>query len=152
MAAINPSAEPEYTGTVNGDGPVRATLKLIRQPFDPEDEEDYLNVLPNGEDSEDEDESSSDEEKNGGPSDPSKSLKARQRHEAAVKQLKASLDEEDSDDEIEVNGVNGIADDLLKPNKGKAKATGDESEDNEDDSEDIETEEFVLCTLDPSKV
>ncbi|MCJ1473350.1 peptidylprolyl isomerase fpr4 [Lambiella insularis] len=160
MAAIDPSAEPEYTGTVDSSAPIRATLKLIRQPYDPEDEEGsegdsedqhYLNALLNGEGSEDDDESSSDEEKNGGPSDPSKSKKARK--EAAVEQLKAALAEDDGEDEMEVEGVNGIKGDASKLTKGKAKAIGDGNEDSDEegDSEDIEIEEFVLCTLDPTK-
>ncbi|MCJ1386210.1 peptidylprolyl isomerase fpr4 [Xylographa soralifera] len=159
MAAIDPSAEPEYTGTANGETPIRATLKLIRQPIGPDDEdseegsedEDYLNALLNGKVSDEEEESSEEEEKNGGPSDPSKTKKARK--EAAVEQLKAALAEDDSDDEMGIEGTNGINGFVSKLNKGKAKATndGDDEDLDDDDSEDIETEEFVICTLDPTK-
>ena len=142
---------------------MRATLKLIRQPIglvdegsnEGSDDEDYLNALLNGEDSGEDEESSDEEEKNGGPSDPLKSKKARK--EAAVEQLKAALADDGSDDEMEIEGVNGVTGvngALSKLKKGKAKATDDDGDEdsNEDDSEDIETEEFVICTLDPSKV
>ncbi len=162
MAAIDPSAEAEYSGMANGDGPVRATLKLIRQPIGPDDEDseddseddDYMDALLNGDASEeDDDESSSDdEEKNGGPSDPSKSRKARR--QAAVEQLKKALAEDGSDDDIDMDGTNGLNGTLTKLDKGKAKATGGEDEDDSDegDSEDLEVEEFVICTLDPTQV
>ncbi|KAI9701826.1 MAG: peptidylprolyl isomerase fpr4 [Candelina mexicana] len=164
MAAIDPSAPPQADDTANGDVPARATLKLIRQPITDEedqsegdsDEEDYLNaLLENGnsdddDEQDDEDDSSEDEEeKNGGPSDPSKSKKARK--EAAVEQLKKALEEENEEDEdMDVdapNGVNGVVSSIKK---GKAKATGDEESDDEE-GEDLDIEEFVICTLDPTK-
>jgi FK506-binding nuclear protein len=69
---------------------------------------------------------------NGGPSDPSKSKKARKN--AAVEQLKQALADEDN---MEVDGSNGINGVSSKSNKGKAKATGDEEE--SDDEEKIWT-------------
>jgi len=160
MAAIDPSAEVEYGAMANGDGPVRATLKLIRQPIGPDDEDseddseddDYMDALLNGDDSEegDDESSSDDEEKNGGPSDPSKSKKARR--QAAVEQLKRALAEDGSEDDIKMDGTNGLNGTLAKLDKGKAKATGDEDDSDEGDSEDIEIEEFVICTLDPTQV
>lgn len=108
MAAIDPTAEPEHTGTANGETPPRATLKLIydrSSQIDDEDdsegssdEQDYLKALMEGQDSdgededEDEDESSSDDEDvNGGPSDPARSRKARK--QAAAEQLMKALAE-----------------------------------------------------------
>ncbi|MCJ1251644.1 peptidylprolyl isomerase fpr4 [Trapelia coarctata] len=158
MAAIDPSAEPEFAGMADGDGPVRATLKLIRQPIGPDDDsedesedEAYMDALLNGDDSEDDDEESSsdDEDKHGGPSDPSKSKKARR--QAAVEQLKKALAEDDSDDDVEMDGTNGINGTLAKLDKGKAKATDDDEDSDDGDSEDLEIEEFVICTLDPTK-
>ena len=165
MAAIDPTAAPEFTGTANGDAPVRATLKLIRQMRSPDEdseedseeedseEEDYLNAVLNGNVSEDDDdESSQDDEKNGGPSDPSKSRKARE--EAAVEQLKQALAENESEDEMDVDATNGINGIISKLSKGKGKITGDEedSDDDDQDSVDLKIEEFVICTLDPEKV
>ena len=175
MAAIDPSAEPEHTGTANGNVPARATLKVVYDPNgtgeeddseESEDEQEYLQKLLAGDDSEededdeDEDEyesSSDDEEKNGGPSDPSKTKKARK--EAAVQEMmKALAEQNDSDDETDEDnlpGVNGFAK-RPKVDKGKGKATDEDLE--EDDSKDGSEEsldgmeEVVLCTLDPEKV
>ncbi|KAK8154734.1 hypothetical protein IWX90DRAFT_392362 [Phyllosticta citrichinensis] len=144
MAAIDPSAEPQ------GDGPARATLKLIREPItngedDSDDEEDdSIDAIRArlGEIISD-DESDSDDEKNGGPSDPAKSKKART--EAALKQILEAANE----DEMDVDGG-------AKKNKGKAPAVEGESdedseEDDDDDDEEMEMEEFVICTLDADK-
>lgn len=148
MAAIDPTQPPELGE--NSTGPARATLKIVRQPNgyddedDDEDDEEYMREILGESDSEDEDE---DEEVNGGPSDPSKSKKARK--EAALKQLMESIDTADSDEEME-DGPNGIT----TNKKGKAKATDedeDDEEDSDDDSEEVEVEEFVLCTLDAEK-
>lgn len=91
MAAIDPTAEPEHTGTTNGGSHPRATLKLIydrsSQPDDDDDDskgsmdgQDFLKALMEGqesdeqdEDDEDDESSSDDEEVNGGPSDPARS-------------------------------------------------------------------------------
>ncbi|OAK99617.1 hypothetical protein IQ06DRAFT_337080 [Phaeosphaeriaceae sp. SRC1lsM3a] len=156
MAALDPTA-PAQTDEENQ--VLRATLKLIRVPMDfdsedEDDEEDYdpedieaiaarlreAGALPEEElDSSDED---SEDEKNGGPSDPVKSKKAKQA--ALSKKLKQDLEDDEMDiDNSLTNGVNG---------KGKAKATDDDissDEDDEDDEDDEEPEEFVLCTLNP---
>ncbi|KAK5114454.1 hypothetical protein LTR62_002389 [Meristemomyces frigidus] len=154
MAAIDPSAAPEGD---EGQLP-RATLKIIRQPLgmddDSEDDEDFdideMDALhANGVD---EDDDEDDDEDVGGPSDISKSKKARV--EAAIKELAEregmDIDEEDSEDDAKPNGVNGIK--SLK-SKGKMPASDEDEDDEEDsdlDSEDY-IEEFVICTLDPQK-
>ena len=163
MAAIDPSAEPE-----GEDGVVpRATLKVIRQSLlDDEDDDDdddsefdqeQMERLLAEEYSDESDED--DEEVNGGPSDPSKSKKAKL--EAAKRDVQKLIadqgmdmdedeDEDDSEDDDEVpNGINGIA--------KSAKALGklpasDEDDDEDEDMDDVEVEEFVICTLDPNKV
>ena len=174
MAAIDPSAAPEHTGTANGDVPPRATLKIVYDPQGPgdededseasDDEDEVLKALlqaqgsdDEGEDDEDEDESSSDEEeRNGGPSDPSKTKKARK--EAALKELMSALaDQNDSDHEMDIDGETGVNDSMTKSKaeKGKAKAVpgdSDEDEDGESDDSLDGMEEIVLCTLDPTKV
>ena len=171
MAAIDPSAAPEHSGTLNGDTKPRATLKLVYDA-DPghdsdsdegsDEEEEYLKALLAGRESEDEDEdesSSDDEEKNGGPSDPSKSKKAR-KEAAVLKMMKAIAEGQDaSEDEMDLDGspkMNGLS---KKPtaNKGKGKAVAEDLEDEslgEDDTEDSMDgmEEVVVCTLDPEKV
>ena len=174
MAAIDPSAAPEHTGTLNGDTKSRATLKLVYDAnpgqdsdFDSDEgsdeEEDYLKALLAGRESEDEDEdeepSSDDEEENGGPSDPSKTKKARK--EAAMQQLMEALEtQNENEDEMEVHKsakVNGvIKQSKVNNGKGKGKATAEDLEDEnlEDDTEDSidGMEEVVVCTLDPEKV
>jgi FK506-binding nuclear protein len=141
MAAIDPSA-PIDTDAAPDAKVARATLKLIRQPItehdDEEDEDDdeYMRALLNGEESSDEE-----EEEEAGPSDPSKSKKARK--EAALKELLASIDKDVSDEDME---------DAPKKNKGKGKATEEEEESEEDsDDEGDEVEEFVICTLDTER-
>ena len=163
MAAIDPSAEPEFTGSALNSTTPRATLKLIRvrqeldddsEEDDSEDDEDDVDVgglraLLNGavsDDDDDDEDSDSDEEVNGGPSDPSKSKKARK--EAAAKAIKEAV-EGDSHD---ANGVNGTG------TKGKGKAAALDDEDIGmldaviDDMDDEDVEEYVLCTLDPNQV
>lgn len=172
MAAIDPSAAPEHTGTVNGDIKSRATLKLIydtnlgqNSDSDEDEEDQYLNNLLAGRESGDEDEdeddesSSDDEERNGGPSDPSKTKKARK--EAAMQQMMKALAEaqNDSEDEMDMSGsprMNGMSK-KGKVDKGKGKAVADDAEGEslgENDSEDSMDgmEEVVVCTLDPEKV
>jgi FK506-binding nuclear protein len=157
MAAIDPSAEPEFAGSVIDGTTPRATLKIVRQPLDEEDEDDsdydeddednlreLLGLGSDDEDDDDEDESS-EEEANGGPSDPSKSKKAKQA--AMLQKLKAALEEEGSDEDMD-DAPNGVA---VKNNKGKAPATGEESDSDDEESIDLEMEEFVLCTLDPAQ-
>ena len=159
MAAIDPTAAPEFAGT-SADAPVRATLKLIREPLvadsdedsEDEDEDDDLGKMLIGDRSEDDedDESSSDgDEKNGGPSDPAKSKKARR--VAAIKQFEEALKQEDSDDDMGVESAkpNGS---LAKAKKGKGKLVNGAVMDEESSDEEDDYEEFVLCTLDPEKV
>ncbi|EMC96023.1 hypothetical protein BAUCODRAFT_123299 [Baudoinia panamericana UAMH 10762] len=180
MAAIDPSAKPDGA---EGAAP-RATLKILRRPLElwdddededdeDDDEEDFdadmmekmlAGELVDGDDEDDEDEDEEDdeddeddEELNGGPSDPSKGKKART--EAAIKKLIGDgMDVDGDDQEVKLNGVNGVA----KSAKAKGKMpAGDLEEDDEDDEEDDddididdlegEIEEFVLCTLDPEK-
>lgn len=161
MAAIDPSATPEHTGTANGDTPARATLKIMYEPSDPNadedsevgsDDEEYLRALLQGdEDDEDEESSSDEEEKNGGPSDPSKSSKARK--QAAVEQMMKAHAENDSDDDVEVDGASGINGAFSNAKKGKGKATDEDEESSDEENEGLEgLEELVLCTLDPAKV
>jgi FK506-binding nuclear protein len=150
MAAIDPTEEAEADAEKNGVKPARSTLKIIRMggledQFSSEDEDD-----DEDEDSEiildDEDEESSDEEEvNGGPSDPEKVKKAR---DAAF--MKESSSEDESDDEGPVD----IGAALKRIAKGKAIATDDDDDDDDDSSEgeELEMEEFVVCTLDPEKV
>lgn len=158
MAAIDPSASAEG----EDDAIPRATLKIIRQPLlsefdddedddeDDEDESDFdedeMNALLAEEDDEDED--SDDEDLHGGPSDPAKSKKARK--EAAEKEIKKMLEEE-MDVDGEPNGVNGSTSDK---GKGKLIIGEDFDDDSEDDDDESggEIEEFVICTLDPTKV
>ncbi|KAK4991428.1 peptidylprolyl isomerase fpr3 [Elasticomyces elasticus] len=144
MAAIDPSAIPEREDAKE---PLRATLKLIRvndeEIGDSDDEgdedfdEDEIKALIGDGD----EESSSGEEMNGGPSDPAKTKKARQ--EAAAKKLNKQLEEDAMEMDL-ANGVNGSS-----KGKGKGKVLSEDDEDSELDDEDVE--EFVICTLDPSK-
>jgi len=147
MAAIDPSREPE--ADADGEVPARprATLKILKGRLggDDEDDDSYLDGLLNGEYS-DEDESE-DEEANGGPSDPSRSKKAKQ--EAAIKKLiEAAQAAEDSDEEMD-DAANGS-----KSKKGKAKASDEDEDESDEDSElddDSDLEEFVICTLDTER-
>ncbi|KAL8949019.1 MAG: hypothetical protein Q9222_004842 [Ikaeria aurantiellina] len=165
MAAIDPTAEPEHTGTANGDIPPRATLKLVydRSSVDEEDDdsegamdEDYLKALMEGQGSDEDDdeddeddESSSDEETNGGPSDPSKTRKARK--QAAAEQLMKALAENASEDEMEVDGINGDIPKKKNKGKGKAMSQEDEEDSEDEDIDEADMEEIVVCTLDPQK-
>src|SRR6266700_5275701 len=106
MAAIDPSAAPQLDSHPEGAAP-RATLKLVREPIDDDDEsdEDYDDVDAirarldgaisdeEDEDEESEEDEDSDEEKNGGPSDPARTKKARK--EAAMREIKKLLEEEE---------------------------------------------------------
>lgn len=166
MAAIDPSAEPEG----EEDAPPRATLKVIRQSlFD--DEDDLDDDSDDGFDTEEmerilageaSDESSEDDdaEVNGGPSDPAKSKQAKRA--AAEKKIRKLLaqdgmdldDEEEEESDDEPNGINGI-NGVSKSAKGKGKMPASDSDEDEDDldmDDEEEFEEFVVCTLDPSKV
>ncbi len=166
MAALDPTeeAEPDKDGNVPTKG--RSTLRILKQRMgdvsDSDDEEDdYLQALLDGAgaDSDDEDEGDEDEdddeEPNGGPSDPSKSKKARQ--EAAIRKLIEATQNDDEEDEDMEDGdadaekPNGVA----KPgaSKGKEPATSDDESDSDDDSDDgLDLENFVVCTLDTDRV
>ncbi|KAH0542930.1 hypothetical protein FGG08_002699 [Glutinoglossum americanum] len=157
MAAIDPSAQPSVApeAAPNGDAPARATLKIIRSRHDSEDEsegesdeEDYLKaLLGGGSDSDDEshesdEDSDGESEDNGGPSDPERTKKALKKKE--IEKLEKLLAQDDEDDQMCVDKPNGLV------NKGKAKATGDES-DSDEEGEELDVETFVICTLDPVK-
>jgi FK506-binding nuclear protein len=172
MAAIDPSAEPE-----GEDGAVpRATLKVIRQAlladegmYDDDDDssddgfdKDEMERILAGEASDesgaedDSEDDSEDEEVNGGPSDPTKSKKAKRA--AAREKIRELLAEEgmdideadEDDDEEQINGVNGI----VKSAKamGKMPASDSDEDEDEDMDDDDDIEEYVICTLDPVKV
>ncbi|ORY15957.1 hypothetical protein BCR34DRAFT_622564 [Clohesyomyces aquaticus] len=160
MAALDPSAVPQLDEDYKTP---RATLKLIRmamseEDYDEDDDEDMddddierikarLQGIISDEDSEmsDESEDDSEEEKNGGPSDPAKAKAAKRA--ALAKKIQEELAAEEMHLD-KPNGVNGKS-------KGKAKAIeGEDSSDDEEidsDEDGEETEEFVLCTLDPEK-
>ena len=155
MAAIDPGSTLFYP---NSNGPIdRATLILLREPIDDDDEsdEDYDDVdairarlagAISDEEDEDEEDEDSDEEKNGGPSDPARTKKARK--EAAMREIKKLLEEEEEMDLDDApNGVNDT-----KANKGKGKATDLDEDSSEDEDLEREMEEFVICTLDSEKV
>ncbi len=139
---------------------------LLGGPSDMDDEDESKKELlrtllgapsdeDNDEDEDDEDEESSDDEdeKNGGPSDPSKTRKARK--QAAAMMLLAALQNgaDESDEEMEdasLPKTNGVS---PKSSKGKGKAVaGSEESSVEEDDEDKEVKEIVLCTLDPGQV
>ncbi|KAL2132017.1 hypothetical protein VTI74DRAFT_4301 [Chaetomium olivicolor] len=145
MAAIDPTAEPETDGQGNVPSVPRSTLKIYKANVDDEEEdEDYLEgLLGEGDDEDESDED--DEEANGGPSDPAKSKKARR--EAAIKKLLEAT-KEDSDDEMEDAGAKSNA-----KNKGKGKASdeGEESDEEDEDVDDLNMEEYVVCTLDTER-
>lgn len=150
MAALDPFEKIEE---VEGETPFKgATLRIIRIPSDDSDDEESdddeydMADLLDGINSEEDDE----EDTVGGPSDPAKSSKARK-----MKLLKEALAGDDSMD-VDVKAS-------PKPSpkaKGKGKAVeeevdedeDDEDDDSEDDDEFDGPEEFVLCTLDPTKV
>ena len=178
MAAMDPSAEPEHTGSANGNVPARATLKIIYSkgpsyndedsdvdseglPFlkallgndslDEEDEEEEEEEEEEEDDDDDDDESSSDdEEANGGPSDPSKSKKARK--QAALEEILQNLAADGDDDEMDVDGINGSVFKDNRKNKGKGRASEGSEDSSEADEDEEELEEVVVCTLDPQKV
>lgn len=151
MAAIDPTESLDNKSQANGTPSfIGSTLRMIRvaeneddSDSDDSDSMDIADLLDGGSDSDDSD----DEEINGGPSDPSKSPKAKRK--AALLEALASANEDmDLDEEPHITAKD----------KGKGKAIDiDESDDSEDSEEDLESEpegaeEFVLCTLDPAKV
>lgn len=154
MAAIDPSAAPNPDGPGEDNSVNRATLKIIRCPPEDDDSDDMsegkarMMALMNGADSDDLDEDD-EEEINGGPSDPTKSVKAQR--EKALAEIKKTLDEDSGDgmdvDEHASNGLNGT---VSKTKNGKTKAAAEEEDDEDQDG--LEVEEFVICTLDPVRV
>lgn len=155
MAALDPTEAPEADEDGNIPAIPRATLKLVRHKYpDLDDEDEYLQqLMANGGEDDDEEDSDidSDDEPNGGPSDPSKSKKAKA--EAALKKLiEAAQDEEDSDEDMaddadgKTNGVSKAA------KKGKEPATSSDDDDESIDTEELDMEEFVVCTLDTERV
>jgi FK506-binding nuclear protein len=149
MAAIDPSAEPEFEEGDTEKTP-RATLKLIRVPADLYEDDDSEDSDYEMEEDDDEGESSSDEDEvNGGPSDPSKSKKPSKLDlvKAIAEQDSEAEDEEDeSDEEAAAKSA------LMKIMKGKGKAVDAGDEVSDDDEDSLELEEVVICTLDPEKV
>jgi len=154
MAAIDPTAPPEADEEGNLPAVPRSTLKILKERIDSDDEEDdsddeQLRALLTGGDSDSD--SGDDDETNGGPSDPSKSKKSRR--EAALKELlaKADSDSDMEDAETQPNGTKS-----KKGKKGKERAGDDDSdegdEEDSDDGEAVETEEYVVCTLDTERV
>ncbi|KAL7628677.1 peptidylprolyl isomerase fpr3 [Parahypoxylon ruwenzoriense] len=153
MAALDPTEAPEADEDGNIPSVPRSTLKLIRKrpSLDDELDDEYLGQLM-GDDSsdEDDDEDDDEDEPNGGPSDPSKSKRAKQ--DAALRRLlQAAQAEEDSDEEMGEDNAkpNGVA---KTSKKGKEPATSSDDED-EDESiaSSLDIEELVVCTLDTER-
>lgn len=144
MAAIDPDAAPEYENDDDSQKPSRSTLKIVRMPEDLEDDEDDEDYSDDEEDYSEDD--SDEEEINGGPSDKEKAKNRKKA--AALKDLEAAMELDDSEDSNESStDIQSVISQLLK---GKAPATGDEDEE-EDDEEGLELEEVVVCTLDTEK-
>ena len=161
MAAIDPNAHIDQDESGDDAAPPRATLKIIRGPPESDDSDldsdldsddaSQIRALLRGagdmeDDSEDEDD---DGEDNAGPSDPSKSLKARK--EQAAAELRKALEAEDIDMDDGLNVPNGVNGKPSAKARGKARATDVDSDDDEEDDS-LDMEEFVLCTLDPARV
>ena len=146
MAAIDPTEEP----VTNGESHPRATLKLIRTKFPPDEDDDDVSydsddiealerriAMAEEDDSDDDEHDEDDEMVNGGPSDPERAKKLLREALSKAK----SLDKDDEDDvepKTLQSGVNGIF-------KGKGKAI-------EMDEDDDGVQEFVVCTLDSTQV
>ncbi|KAI0896902.1 hypothetical protein F4806DRAFT_463274 [Annulohypoxylon nitens] len=147
MAALDPTEAPEADEEGNIPAVPRATLKLIRRvpSLDDEEDDEYLDELMGGSSDEDDDD---DDEPNGGPSDPAKSKKARQAA-ALQKLIQAAQEEEDSDEEMGDAKPNGVK--ASKKGKEPATSSDDEDDDESVDSEGLELEELVVCTLDTER-
>ncbi|KAF6836876.1 FK506-binding protein 4 [Colletotrichum plurivorum] len=149
MAAIDPTEAPEADQDGNIPSVPRSTLRLVKQRFgdeleqddDDEIDEEYMKRLIAAND--DDSESDDDDEPNGGPSDPSKKQK---QAEALKKLIEAVGAEEDSDEEMDEAKPNGKS-------KGKGKASDDDEDDEEesDDEDGLDLENFVICTLDTER-
>jgi len=175
MAAIDPSAMPEGSAEEQKHPRATLKLLRVpmggEDDYDSEDnsedfDADEMERMLAGEDSEDDDseddydgdemdrmfagedsdEDSDDDEEAAGPSDPSKSKKARKA--AAMEAIKKLLQEDEMDVDAKPNGKG--------KGKGKAPVSDDDEEEDDDEDdleddeegEDEEIEEFVLCTLD----
>ncbi|KAI9668384.1 MAG: peptidylprolyl isomerase fpr4 [Alyxoria varia] len=152
MAAIDPGEKWETNQGIEKDMKQRATLKMIvMHPPEPsiDGEESDSDIYD-----EEEDESESDDELNGGPSNPKKKTLGKQlsdAKDAITKKLSGgdSMDVDGIDDAAEVKGKG------KSKAKAKAKATelpSDESDvsDDDEDADNVDIEEFVVCTLDPN--
>jgi FK506-binding nuclear protein len=162
MAAIDPTED-------TGDAPPRATLKIIHNVLDfvedSEDEDEELDLddvedierrlgLTKGDSDEDEEDDDEDEDEdedmldeedemvNGGPSDPEKRRNAR--GTAFLKALQDGMldDMGEADEDEKPNG-------FVKLDKGKGRAVDVKEEDMSDD---VGMEEYVVCTLDRNMV
>lgn len=138
MAAIDPHEE-----VIEPSNSSLVTLRIVREHNDNyEDSDLYMQNLLSGCDSEDE---SDEDDQNGGPSDLSKSKKARKT--TAVQELVKSLAEDDSNEELESDPNRLKAD-----KKGKSKFSSDDRDESDNSDNETELEEFVVCTIDTHKV
>ncbi|KAI1640484.1 hypothetical protein F4809DRAFT_590346 [Biscogniauxia mediterranea] len=152
MAALDPTEAPEADEDGNIPNVPRSTLKLIRKrrSLDDDLDGDYLDRLMGGDSDDDEEEDSDDEdESNGGPSDPSKSKKAKK--EAALKKLIAAATKDDSDEEMGDDAKPNGTSKSSKKGKEPATSSDDDDDDESIDSNGLEIEELVLCTLDTER-
>ncbi|KAK9769809.1 putative FK506-binding protein [Seiridium cardinale] len=152
MAALDPTEAPEADEEGNIPDKPRATLKLVRQRYpdlDDELDDEYLEALMGG--SDDDEDDSDEDEANGGPSDPSKSKRAKA--EAALQKLiEAAQEEGEEDSDDEMADADGKSNGVKKAKKGKEPATSSDDDDDESvDSDAIDLEEFVICTLDTER-
>lgn len=148
MAAIDPTAAAKSTDEANGAPVPRVTLKIRHYPMDDESDDDDDDLADLLDDEADEDEEESDED-TAGPSNPAKARKGA----ASAKPRRAlskTADDEGKMDIDESNGVNGTSGRI---SKGKAKVVDlEEADDDDDDENEEQYEEFVVCTLDSTKV
>jgi FK506-binding nuclear protein len=162
MASIDPSEDPS-----GDDDKPFSTLKIIRNPLDVLDSEDDESDEFDGDsdvDSNDieaiqrrlgafdsDSDSDSDSDLTGGPSDPEKIKKVQ---EAAFKKSlnESEVDMDLDDDEAAVNGHGANGTKGKDKGKGRALELEDDDDDDSEDEVDLENHEFVLCTLDASKV
>lgn len=139
MAAIDPSE------TAQGDAATPyAVLKLIRQPLldiDSDDESDFDEEEMDALLAENDSDNDSEESDEAGD-DKAVALKPTLSKKALAKKLRETL-EADND----VDMTNGV-DAKKSKSKSKSKTNGVEEEDDDEEA----FEEFVICTLDPTKV
>ncbi|KAI1931205.1 peptidylprolyl isomerase fpr3 [Ophidiomyces ophidiicola] len=142
MAAIDPDALPEFEDHESSNKVPRATLKIVRPPpgLDLDDDDDG----DEDDDSDAEEDEESNDEVNGGPSDPAKAKMAKTA--ALLKNLENFSDDEDHSDDSEDIQIKAA---LSRIMKGKSKAMDDDAS---EDSDSLELEEVVVCTLDPEQM